>query len=90
MAVPKRKTSRARRDKRRSSVWKLSAPGMTSAPSAARLFFPTEFAKPAALTAESRSLKSSPLTDVSENGVPKRYAAFCFCLKVFYGYDLLR
>lgn len=26
MAVPKRKTSRARRDKRRSSVWKLSAP----------------------------------------------------------------
>lgn len=26
MAVPKRKVSRARRDKRRSSVWKLSAP----------------------------------------------------------------
>lgn len=26
MAVPKRKTSKARRDKRRSSVWKLSAP----------------------------------------------------------------
>ena len=32
MAVPKRKTSRARRDKRRSSVWKLSAPGMTKCP----------------------------------------------------------
>ncbi|MBE6591196.1 MAG: 50S ribosomal protein L32 [Ruminococcaceae bacterium] len=29
MAVPKRKTSKARRDKRRSSVWKLSAPAMT-------------------------------------------------------------
>ena len=28
MAVPKRKTSKARRDKRRSSVWKLSMPGM--------------------------------------------------------------
>ena len=28
MAVPKRKTSKARRDKRRSSVWKLSAPEM--------------------------------------------------------------
>ncbi|MEG2003811.1 MAG: 50S ribosomal protein L32, partial [Clostridia bacterium] len=27
MAVPKRKTSKARRDKRRSSVWKLSMPG---------------------------------------------------------------
>jgi large subunit ribosomal protein L32 len=26
MAVPKRKTSRQRRDKRRSSVWKLEAP----------------------------------------------------------------
>ena len=80
MAVPKRKTSRARRDKRRSSVWKLSAPGMTKCPKCGA----------AVLSAESRSLKSSPLTDVSENGVPKRYAAFCFCLKVFYGYDLLR
>ena len=29
MAVPKRKTSKARRDKRRSSVWKLELPGMT-------------------------------------------------------------
>lgn len=28
MAVPKRKTSKARRDKRRSSVWKLSAPAL--------------------------------------------------------------
>ena len=28
MAVPKRKTSKARRDKRRSSVWKLSAPSL--------------------------------------------------------------
>ena len=28
MAVPKGKTSGARRDKRRSNVWKLSMPGM--------------------------------------------------------------
>ncbi len=28
MAVPKRKTSKARRDKRRSSVWKLAAPSI--------------------------------------------------------------
>ena len=28
MAVPKRKTSKARRDKRRSAVWKLNAPAM--------------------------------------------------------------
>lgn len=29
MAVPKRKTSKARRDKRRSAVWKLNAPAMS-------------------------------------------------------------
>ena len=29
MAVPKKKVSKARRDKRRSSVWKLELPGMT-------------------------------------------------------------
>ncbi len=28
MAVPKRKTSKARRDKRRSNVWKISAPSI--------------------------------------------------------------
>ena len=29
MAVPKRKVSKARRDKRRSAVWKLSAPALS-------------------------------------------------------------
>lgn len=29
MAVPKRKVSKARRDKRRSSVWKLDAPALS-------------------------------------------------------------
>ena len=29
VAVPKRKVSKARRDKRRSSVWKLTAPTLT-------------------------------------------------------------
>ncbi len=32
MAVPKAKVSKARRDKRRSSVWKLDLPGMTKCP----------------------------------------------------------
>ena len=32
MAVPKRKTSKARRDKRRSNVWKLSAPTLVKCP----------------------------------------------------------
>ena len=32
MAVPKRKVSKARRDKRRSNVWKIELPGMTKCP----------------------------------------------------------
>lgn len=32
MAVPKRKVSKARRDKRRSSVWKLEAPNLVTCP----------------------------------------------------------
>lgn len=32
MAVPKRKTSKARRDKRRSSTWKLDAPALVRCP----------------------------------------------------------
>lgn len=32
MAVPKRKVSKARRNKRRSSVWKLAMPGMVECP----------------------------------------------------------
>ena len=32
MAVPKRKVSKARRDKRRSSVWKLETPGIVTCP----------------------------------------------------------
>ena len=32
MAVPKKKTSKARRDSRRSSHWKLSLPGIVECP----------------------------------------------------------
>ena len=32
MAVPKRKVSKARRDRRRSSTWKLDMPGMVKCP----------------------------------------------------------
>ena len=32
MAVPKRKVSKARRDKRRSNVWKLELPSMAKCP----------------------------------------------------------
>ncbi len=32
MAVPKRKSSKARKNKRRSNVWKLAAPGFCKCP----------------------------------------------------------
>jgi large subunit ribosomal protein L32 len=32
MAVPKRKTSKARRDKRRNNLWKISAPALVKCP----------------------------------------------------------
>lgn len=32
MAVPNRRVSKARRDKRRSSVWKISAPALVKCP----------------------------------------------------------
>lgn len=37
MAVPKRKVSRARRDKRRSAVWKIDAPNFTRCKSCGEL-----------------------------------------------------
>ncbi len=40
MAVPKRKTSKARRDLRRSSVWKLDAPALTKCNQCGELITP--------------------------------------------------
>ena len=40
MAVPKRKTSKARRDKRRSSVWKLEAPSLSKCTQCGELKMP--------------------------------------------------
>ena len=40
MAVPKRKVSKARRDKRRSSHWKLSTPNLVACPKCGELRMP--------------------------------------------------
>ena len=40
MAVPKCKVSKARRDKRRSNVWKLSAPTLVKCPQCGELKVP--------------------------------------------------
>ena len=42
MAVPKSKVSKQRRNKRRSSVWKLETPGVTTCPSAVRSVCPPD------------------------------------------------
>ena len=39
MAVPKGKVSKARRDKRRSSVWKLAVPGLVACPKCGALYY---------------------------------------------------
>lgn len=44
MAVPKRKTSKARRDKRRAN-WKLTVPGMVVCPSCGELKLPHRVCK---------------------------------------------
>lgn len=40
MAVPKSKVSRQRRDKRRSSVWKLETPGIVQCPNCGAYHLP--------------------------------------------------
>jgi large subunit ribosomal protein L32 len=40
MAVPKRKVSKARRDKRRSSHWKLETPNLVACPKCGELHMP--------------------------------------------------
>lgn len=42
MAVPKRKTSKARRDKRRSNVWKLKEPNYSKCTQCGELKLPHE------------------------------------------------
>jgi large subunit ribosomal protein L32 len=45
MAVPKRKTSKARRDKRRSSHWKLATPGLAKCSKCGALRLPHRVCK---------------------------------------------
>ena len=40
MAVPKRKSSKARKNKRRSNVWKISAPAFSKCPNCGALTVP--------------------------------------------------
>ena len=45
MAVPKRKHSKARRDKRRSNVWKIQAPALMNCPQCGEFKLPHRVCK---------------------------------------------
>ncbi|MGN0556308.1 MAG: 50S ribosomal protein L32 [Acutalibacteraceae bacterium] len=60
MAVPKRRVSTTRRDKRRSSVWKMSAPELTRCPQCG------EYIRPHRLCAKCGYYKGRQVVAVSE------------------------
>ena len=53
MAVPKRKISKARRDKRRNSHWKLDLPGMSKCPKCGEKVYFDETVDPSDITCPS-------------------------------------
>ena len=59
MAVPKRKVSQARRDKRRGSNWKLVAPALVKCSQCGAFKLPTGPASPAVITEAVRSSRST-------------------------------
>ena len=54
MAVPKRKTSKARRDKRRNNVWKISAPTLVRCSNCGEYKRRTDFGLPAVIMTDAR------------------------------------
>lgn len=54
MAVPKRRVSKARRDKRRSNVWKMSAPQLEKCSNCVHTRDHTDFAPNVAIITASR------------------------------------
>ena len=56
MAVPKGKVSKQRRNKRRSSVWKLAAPGLVACPKCGALHLPHRMCPECGTSARSSTL----------------------------------
>ena len=84
MAVPKCKVSKARRDKRRGSKWKLSAPSVAVCPSAASPSCPTEPARLAVPTMAVRSWLSrlSKPTSGKQRKVRRAFLFFRVFLRI--------
>ena len=79
MAVPKGKVSRARRNKRRSFVWKLEAPALFKGNQCGEYKLPTRYAATAATTRARKSSrrKPDPGFQCKGEGLP---SPFCFVI----------
>ena len=66
MAVPKRKQSKARRDKRRSNVWKLEAPGLVKCPKCGAYRLPHRLCK-SCMTYNGREFGKTEATEAKAN-----------------------
>ena len=76
MAVPKRKTSHSRQGKRRSSVWKLSAPDMVECPNCHELTAPHKVCSNCGFYDGKEPKAKKTLSNLV---VKKRRLAFSFC-----------
>ena len=68
MAVPKGKVSRQRRDKRRSSVWKLTAPQLVACPNCGELVMPHRTWKRASKILEEEGFAFPPFVFGEQHG----------------------
>ena len=83
MAVPKRKVSKARRDKRRNSHWKLAIPGVVACPKCGEPRLPHRACKAAPTTAVKLSqLRQSNLRERVRRGCNTLFFSFLFRHKV--------
>ena len=66
MAVPKSKVSKQRRNKRRSSVWKLETPGLTKCPKCGAYRLPYRLCK-SCMTYNGREFGKTEATEAKAN-----------------------
>lgn len=75
MAVPKRKVSKSRRDKRRSSVWKLGAPTLVECPECHTLKAPHKACPNCGYANKKLSVKDGKITVKAETAPKVEEAA---------------
>ena len=75
MAVPKRKSSKARKNKRRSNVWKISAPAFSKCPNCGALTVPHRVCKNCGFYKGREVIKMDPEVNASS------HCRICFITK---------